>query len=500
MGILELLKKSYVRLTAEGSTTQKAVQSGLWMVGINMSDRLLQMVKLVILASVLSPEAFGLLGIALLSLAALRRILQLGFDQALIQNKRTDIDDYLNTAWILKILRGLVIAFLAYASAPYLAALFNEPKAESLIRIIGLSPVILSIQNPAVVYFQKNLNFEKEFIYQVGGKLVDLVVATVIAFIYQNVWALVYGLIAGNLAKVFLSYAVHQYRPRISFNRAHAREMIGFGKWLMVSGILVFVYGQGDDAFVGWFFGATALGFYQLAYRFSNAPATEVTHVISRVAFPAFSKLQEDVERLREGYFRTVQLSTLIGFPMATGIIIVAPEFVRVFFGVKWLQMVPLMQVLGIWGALRALGANVGAVFKSVGRPDIETKLQVIRVLLSVVLLIPLSNRFGVVGVAYTIIVTTVFIQPLTVRFVLNIIDGSAIRLIRLILFPLSASIVMGGLLVVVKDLANFASDIVLLTLLVGLGAIFYIFIIFVFASITDYDAVSLARNIAGSI
>ncbi|MDL0118513.1 lipopolysaccharide biosynthesis protein [Halobacterium salinarum] len=441
--MLELLRSIYERLTAGGSATEQAVQSGIWVAGINVGDRVLQLLKVIILARLLSPAAFGLLGIALLAIAALRQFSKLGFNEALIQHEDEDVDEYLNTAWIMKIARGGLIAAIAFLAAPYLAVFFGEPSAEPLIRVIGFSPLILGLQNPAVVYFQKNLNFHREFVYQVGGRFVDLIVAVVIAFVFRSVWALAMGIVAMNLVKFGLSYGIHEYRPNIEFNLAYGKEMFAFGKWMFISSILVFLYGQGDDAFVGWFFTASSLGFYQMAYRYSNAPATEVTHVISRVVFPTLSKLQDDVDRLREGFLRAVQISTTVAFPMAAGIAVVAPQFVLVVLGNQWRPVIPVMQVLAVWGGIRAFGANIGPVYKSTGRPDLEAKIQVFKVIIIALVIYPVAEIFGLIGVSAIIVGSSLLVLPVHLYYILSITEGRLAEVIEIIAYPLVGSVAM---------------------------------------------------------
>jgi O-antigen/teichoic acid export membrane protein len=443
--VVDRIQSLYRRLTSGGTTEEQAVHGGIWVAGINVGDRVLQLLKIVVLARLLSPEAFGLLGIALLVRAALEKFSELGFDQALIQHRNEDVDAYLNTAWMVKIGRGLVIAVVAFVSAPYLAAFFSEPRSEPLIQVLGAAPLVLGLQNPAVVYFQKRLNFHKEFVYQVGGRVVDLCVAVALALVFRSVWALAGGILAMTLTKLVVSYVVHDYRPRLEFDRERAEEMFSFGKWLFASSILVFLFSQGDDAFVGWFFGATALGFYQLAYRFSNAPATEVTHVISRVAFPAFSKVQDDTERLRDGFFEALQLTAIIGFPVAGGIVAVAPQFVDVVLGTQWRPMIPLIQVLALWGLLRAVGSNVGPVLRAIGRPDILTRLQLLKVVLIAAFIFPAASQFGVVGVAALLIGNTLVVQPINYYLTLTEIEGRASRVLSVLAYPFAASLVMGG-------------------------------------------------------
>lgn len=490
--VLDRLREIYTRLTVDGSTEAQTVQSGIWVAGINIGDRSLQLLKVILLARLLSPEAFGLLGIALLSIAALRQFSRLGFDEALIQHEEDNVDVYLNTAWVMKIIRGAVIAIIAFLSAPYLAVFFGEAKAEPLIRIIGFSPLILGLQNPAIMYFQKSLNFHREFAYQVGGRFIDLIVAVVIALAFGSVWALPIGIIMMNLTKFVLSYQIHEYRPHIDFNLKYGKEMFGFGKWMFASAILVFLYSQGDDAFIGWFFGATTLGFYQIAYRLSNAPATEVTHVISRVAFPAFSKVQNNVERLRNGYLRAVQLSAIIGFPMATGIIAVAPQFVLAVLGNQWEPMIPLIQILAIWGAIRGFGANVGAVFKAVGRPDYEAKLQAIKVLTIALLIFPIADQFGVLGVAALIVGSDIIIQPISLYLVLSITEANVKQLIAVVAYPLLNSIGMAIVVIKVNRYLFTKTGVIQLSIMIVCGVLCYFCSMWFIEKQTSYEFIEL--------
>jgi O-antigen/teichoic acid export membrane protein len=490
--VIELFRTVYERLTAGGSTTEQAIQSGIWVAGINVTDRILQLLKVVILARLLSPEAFGLLGIALLSIAALRQFSKLGFDEALIQHEDDDVDAYLNTAWVMKIIRGLGIAVVAFLAAPYLAVFFSEAQAEPLIRVVGISPLILSLQNPAVMYFQKNLNFHKEFVYQVGGRVVDLIVALVIALVFRSVWALVAGIIAMNFMKFMVSYSIHKYRPSIEFDLTYGEEMFGFGKWLFVSAILVFLYGQGDDIFVGWFFAASSLGVYQLAYRFSNAPATEITHVISRVAFPALSKVQSDTAKLREGFRRAVQISTTVAFPIAAGIAAVAPQFVPIALGNQWQSAIPVMQVLAVWGGIRAFGANVGPIYKSTGHPDIEARIQALKVIIIAIIIYPTAQQFGVVGVASTIVLSSFIPLPIHLYYVSSITQEPAIDILKLIVYPLVSSIAMAGCVVGIETYVLTGTNILNLIFLIILGIITYFVLMIIFEYIFGVEFTQL--------
>jgi lipopolysaccharide exporter len=321
------IKKHISNLKNPGENlSQRAVRGGFWVFSLRIVQQLFNLARLIILARILAPHDFGLMGIALLTMATLETFSQTGFQAALIQ-KKEDIKSHLDAAWTVLILRGFILFTILYLIAPYAATFFNAPEAKSIIQVIGFAILLQAFTNIGVIHFQKELEFNKEFIYQFAGTLADFIVAVSAVLILQNVWALVFGLLAGNAARFIVSYFIHPYRPHLSSDLGKAKELFGFGKWILGSSILVFLITQGDDIFVGKLLGATALGFYQLAYRISNMPATEITHVISQVSFPAYSKLQDNISNLREAYLKVLQVTAFLSFPIAGLIFVLAPDF-----------------------------------------------------------------------------------------------------------------------------------------------------------------------------
>ena len=401
--IVKRIKNLLKRLATPGeSLSEKAVKGGFWVFFLRITDRLFKLIRTIILARLLSPNDFGVFGIALLVLSTLDTFSQAGFQQALIQ-KKGETKHFLNTAWTVGLIRGFLIATVVFFLAKPAAVFFEAPAAENILRIIGISIILQSLNNIAVLYFQKELQFNKFFKYQFLGTIADVTVAITLAFLLKSVWALVFGLLAGNLVRCIMSYIIEPYKPRLQFDRAQAKELFGFGKWILGSSILIFLLTQGDDIFVGKLLGATMLGFYQMAYRISNLPATEITHVISQVSFPAYSKLQDNLPKLKEAYLRVLQSTTFISFPVAGLIFILAPEFTQIFLGNKWMSMVPAMQVLCLFGATRSVNATFGALYQAVGLPKILTKVSLIQLCFLVIIIYPFTVRGGLVGASIAV-------------------------------------------------------------------------------------------------
>lgn len=472
-------KKIYLGNIEEKSHTdrlsQRVVRGGLWVFSLRIVQQLFNLARLIILARILSPNDFGLMGIALLTMSSLETFSQTGFQQALIQKKK-DIKSYLDSAWTVLVLRGFILFFILYFIAPYAAVFFKAPEAKSIIRIIGFSVLFRAFKNIGVTYFQKELEFNKEFIYQFAGILADFIVAISAVLILQNVWALVFGLLAGNAARCFVSYLVHPYRPHFSSNLGKATELFGFGKWIFGSSILIFLLSQGDDIFVGKLLGVTALGFYQLAYRISNMPATEITHVISQVTFPAYSKLQDNLPELREAYLRTLQFTAFLSIPIAGLIFILAPEFTMIFLGDKWMPMVPAMQVLCILGALRSIVATMGPVFYSTGNPKIGTQLSIMQLFIMVILIYPLTMKWGIVGTSLVVVLTNIA-SYWGVKKTLSLTKCKFTVFAKSLFYPLIGTSIMCLLLQLAKNMVK--TNMGNFILLAILGIVVYLLIIY---------------------
>lgn len=353
------------------------------------------------LARLLAPSDFGLYGIALLSLSALETFSQTGFTQALIQ-KKEDTKLYLDTAWTFQVIRGLVLAIILVLGAPLMGAFFGEPRAVLLVRVLGAAVFLKSLGNIGIVYFRKELKFHKQFVYEFSGTFADLAVAIPAAFILRSVWALVFGLLAGNLARTVISYFVHSYRPRLGFSQEQFKELFAFGRWILGSTIVVFLATQGDDIFLGKVLGVTALGFYQMAFRFANLPGSEFG-VLSRVAFPAYSKLQDNIPKLKTAYLKMVRFVTFLAIPLAGGIFMLGPQFTQIFLGDKWMPIVPALRILVISAMVRVTIGTGGALFNARGRPDIDFKMNLARVITLAITIYPLTVLWKISGTSLAV-------------------------------------------------------------------------------------------------
>jgi O-antigen/teichoic acid export membrane protein len=259
---------------------------------------------------------------------------------------------------------------------------------------------------------------------------------------------------------------------------------------------------NGDDALVGKLLGVAALGLYQMAYNISNLPATEITHVISQIAFPVYSKLQDNLPKLRKVYLKTLQLITAVSLPLSFLIFLLAPELTKVFLGSKWLAMVPAMQILCILGAIRSIAAASGPVFLAVGRPDIEAKLPMGQLALLAVLIYPLTKRWGITGAAASISIVScsfILIILFIIARLIKMKRSEVLILARNILFPILAIIpLMPFKIFIIRPLMR--SDFLVLGVSILTGFSVYLFNFFILEQYTGYNIRKDLKYIIGKL
>lgn len=461
-------------MNPSGTLTNRTLNAGVWAFALTMTIRGLRTVRVIVLARLLAPEDFGLMGIALLTLGFLATFTTTGFDQALIQ-REGDIKGHLDAAWTVAIARAILIGGIVVLGAPLVAGFFHTPEAIGILRVMGVSMVIGGFKNVGVVFFDKDLQFRQRFIYRSIPHVIDLIVAVGAALLLRNVWALVFGVLAREISTTIASYIAHPYRPRISLDRDKILDLLKFGVWVFGSAVLSYFSANLDDIVVGRVLDATMLGFYTTAYTLSSFTSQQLTGVITEVAFPAFSKLQSERARLRGAYLRVLRWVAVLAFPVAFGLWFIGPELVETLMGARWLPLIPAFNVLLLWGLLRSVGSTTGPLLFAAGRPDLNTKVHIVTVLLLAAAIYPFTTRWGIVGAAWATIVAgllpVAYLLYLTGRF----LRTPRWSIARTLGVPLIASFTMIGILIMAETVAGAPAGFWVLLWAPVLGGIAYL-------------------------
>jgi lipopolysaccharide exporter len=419
---------------------RKMAHGVAWMVAAKFAERGIGVVSTLILARLLVPADFGLVAMAVAIVAILELMGAFGFDIALIQNQKAERRHY-DTVWTFYVCFGVFYA-LCMIGLAYPASLFyDEPRLENVMYVMAASSLLHGVVNVAVVDFRKELNFRREFQFQIRRKVVGFVVTIALAFTFRSYWALVLGSVATNLAGVILSYVMIKYRPRISFSAL--REMSGFSGWMFLNSLLAFLTNRLPDLLIGRVLGAKPLGVYTISYELANMPTNELVAPINRAVLPGYAKLSGNAADLARGYLAVAGLIAFFALPAGFGISAVAPLLVQVVLGAKWLEAIPIIVLLASRGAFVALVTNVGAVFLAVGKPRLITGITVLSLLFLVPGLIGGLHWFGLEGAAYAYWLASAVQVPLSYIVVVKLLGLRGSDILRFLWRPLLAALSM---------------------------------------------------------
>jgi O-antigen/teichoic acid export membrane protein len=356
-------------------------------------------------ARLLGPGDFGLVGVALLVVSVVEALTQLGFERALVQ-RRGDIEPLLATAWTWQVARGVLLALLLALAAPWFAAWYGEPTLSSVMLALALVPLLRSSVNPRAAALTRALQFERQFGLRLWHAAGSAALAIVALLVLRDVRALYLRALIEALLAALLSFALVPWRPRLAWDAGAARELWRWGRWVSPSAFMVFAITRGDDLFVSRFLGLHALGVYQLAYLVTNLPATHVSHLLAKAAFPVLSRLQDDPPALRRAFIGVLVPVLFVSLPFCALVILEGDGLVQLALGPGWSEVGPLLPILALAGLLRALAGTGGALFQALGRPELELVQNLPRFAILAAGIWPAAANYGLRGVCGVVLVS----------------------------------------------------------------------------------------------
>lgn len=387
-----------------------AIEGVGWIGGLRIAARLVTLVKIAILARLLTPHEFGRFGAAAMALTFFEILTETGVNQALIHSDRK-VETIIDSAWIISIVRGILISILIFISAYPLASFFRDPSMIDLVLMIALVPVIKGFINPMTVVFFKELKFSNEFIFRSILLTVDGAVALLAGFILRSAMAFVIALLVSGTAEVVLSFLWFKVRPKLKFQVERLKEILGYGKWVTLSGIAFWLSNEIDNLFTGRIFGTAVLGVYQNAFKISTLPVTEIAGTVNQVAFPMLSKVKHDEKRFNKIFKTSFGFSSLAGMVLVLILFIFPDLAVRVLLGEQWLAAVPIIRLLAVYGLIRTVESGLQPMFLAQGRPKVAFMGNMIKATVLSAGLAMFANR-GLDWVAGTVVVSGMAVIP----------------------------------------------------------------------------------------
>ncbi|MCA9596309.1 MAG: lipopolysaccharide biosynthesis protein [Myxococcales bacterium] len=323
-----------------------------------------------VLARLLTPADFGLVGMIAVVTGFLSVLADLGFSDALVQRKEVDEGHWTSVFW-LNVATGFVLAGGLAALAPAIAAFFREPALTALVRVIGLDFAI----SPFAAVPTARLTREMRFRTLAGVEAISVIVASGVALGMAlagfGVWALVAHVLASSLTSVLVLWSVSGFRPQGGVRQSALGDLWRFSSNLLGYSTLHYWTRKSDDLLIGRVLGATPLGLYGRAYSTMTMPVSDVGAVLARVMFPTFSKMQGDAEATKKLYLQVLSLIAMGTFPVMLALSVLAPRFIVVLYGDQWAGAATVLSIFCVTGAFQAISTTVSWIYKSQGRTDV---------------------------------------------------------------------------------------------------------------------------------
>lgn len=449
----------------------KTAKGVLWSSVERFSTQGVQFVIMIIMARLLTPKDYGLIGMLAIFLAVSQSLIDSGFSQALIRKQqRTETDN--STVFYFNLAVGVVLYLLLFLCAPWVADFYDTPELTAVMRVVCLGVIINSLAVVQRALLTVNIDFKTQAKASFSAALISGCAGIGLAYSGYGVWALVVQQLLNLGINTGLLWLFSSWRPKWLYSWQSFHELFAFGSKLLASGLLGTLYNNIYTIVIGKLFSAGSLGHYTRAQHFAEFPSSNLTGIMQRVTYPVLCSIQEDDQRLENVYRKFLKLSAFVVFPLMLGLSAVAHPFIWVTIGEQWEFCAVLLQILCfsmMWYPIHAINLNLLQVK---GRSDLFLRLEIIKKILGISVLC-ITAPFGLIWMCYGQIFNSLVALVINTYYTGKLIHIGFLKQMRDLLPTLLLSLSMFALVLYV----NRFIDAVLWKLVAGtlIGALYYV-------------------------
>ena len=402
------------------SVSQKAKQGIFYTVIARLSGTFVQFFGSVILARTLAVEDFGLVQMGMMVIGFATKFGEFGFNMGLIQRKDDVREEHINTLFVMDFVFKLILFGIVIGIIPSLVSYFGEPRLMTVMPAIALYMVLDTLSNPGSTMLKRQMNFKKHAQIKVIERFIEIFSSVTLALLDFQAWSLIYSkLLAISVVAVLASRAAG-WRPSLKFDLKASKELFNFGGWVFIRNLMRYMGDNVDYFFISRYLSTQSLGFYTRAFDLMRLPQRRITRAVNSVMFSAFARVQDQPEKVKTGFQKVVLAVSLVTYPILSSVMVIAPEFVLLVYGEKWLPMVLPLRIMCIAGILRSIDPFLNSVITATGyvkhtafRRFIEFGLLAIATFIGINLGMKYEN--GIVGVAIAVAAVSVIVMLLMV-------------------------------------------------------------------------------------
>lgn len=474
------------------SLHKKTVNGLAWSTIENFAGLGIHFIFGIILARLLSPSEYGILGMIAVFMAVSHTFIKSGFGYALIRKKNRTEDDCA-TVFYFNIAMAFIIYWFLFICAPFIARFFHTPLLKDITRVLSLDLIIGSFSIVHTTLLTARLDFKTSAKVTLVANLIAGFIAIYFAYTGYGVWSLVIQTLTATTIRTIMLWLLAKWRPIAKFSKKSFHEMFSFGSKLLASRLIDTLYANIYPILIGRMFSAETLGLYTRANGYAALPSSNLSAIIHRVTFPVLAQLQDDNERLANSYRKILKMAAFIIFPCMMFLYGIADPLVRFLITDKWEGCIYLLQIICfsmMWYPIHAINLNLLQVK---GRSDLFLKLEVIKKIISLAILL-VSYRWGVVGMCYGGIVSSFFCLFVNTYYTGKLIDVGYLRQMHDV-FPIFCVSALVGTIVLFVSTLNIEYNLVKIVIGGVLYALIYLACSFLFFKEELHETVRIIKR-----
>ena len=380
------------------SLKAKVLTGTKWIAFANIFKQVLQVIALIVFARLLSPDDFGLFAILMIFVGFLLLFTDMGTAAALIHIEAPS-QKLLSSVFFFNIAVGASLTLLLMLFSHPIASFFENPKLILPMQIISLNFLILSFGIVPKANYEKALDFKPVTLIESFAVLLGISAGIAAAFSGMGVYSLVAQTLVISIITVVLLWYISDWKPSLHFSMEEIKSIWSYTANLSAFNFVNYFARNADNFLIGKFLGSSALGVYSLAYSIMLYPIQNISRVLLRILFPAFSHIKNDNTKLRKAYLKAIFFIALVSFPIMAGLIVTSGQIVEVFFGDKWANLSAILMILAPVGIIQSIGTTNGSLFMAKGSTPQLLKVGIASTLVTIIFFIP-GAMYGVKGVA----------------------------------------------------------------------------------------------------
>ena len=446
----------------------------------------------IVLARLLSPNEFGLLGMVTIFIAIAQVFVDSGLSQALIRKQNCTELDY-NTIFWVNIIIGILAFVVIWILAPFIADFYAKPELINLTRVLALAIIISSLTLNQQTIITKNLDFKTLTKSSVVGTFVAGVSSILLALYGFGVWSLVWRVIINQVVRSLILWYYNRWLPNFTYSRAILKEHFLFGSNLLLISMVSAVYKSFYNMIIGKNYPVSTLGYYTNAEQYSNMPATSITAITNKVSYPVLSEMQNDNVRLKKSIKKLIETVMYLSFIILFGLAAVAHPLFSIMLGSKWAPSIIYFQILCFAYAITPLHIINHNIMKIKGRSDLFLRTEIIKY----ALFTPLLVLGAIYGIKVLLVGIVIFYW---ISFIINAMYSK--RLIGLSIFEQCLYLIPGLSIAGISALATWGlgllfqfGDIIILTIQVFFFPGMVILLSMLFKAEAFFELKQILRN-----